>query len=545
MTSRHHTVLATLLVLGGLYVMRLATVEIQPYPEGLYALRGLSIQHTMQWMDQASAAPGGMYSAMMPPLPAWVIAIGIDAVGPTPLAVRWFAVCCAMMTMLLTYLLARRVVSFESSVMALVIVGTSVPLIIAGRQADTMVPFVAAALGMIWAVASLPDAASRTGRAARCMMLAAATAVGLLSAPVAMVLVLLGVVVLLRSPQQRSVTAIGVIVGLSIGLPWWLIMASRYGEQVLLAWSLPHPTLATSPGGVLSPVLFLILASPILVAAVVWIINVFRDRSLLMSRDRPEITVLGIWFVIAMLGMAFSQHRYLVNAVVVGPPASILAVAALERVRREPHSRLLLLTYGFIVLAALWYAVEHLVSVRLPLQTLLLGVAVAMVAVVLLLTQFRKRSQRQTVLVRLYQPVIYGAIALAAVIAMVNVVRPGPSAISGGRQVARMMIEDSLFHRSFAYVFHNTSETDAVNAQLEWYTQGWMSGTKPGFTHMSIALPADAQDESALALARLLPWVVYYHPRDRPTLLMDVTHSLATTHSVAFESDHYTLYKIR
>jgi len=48
MTARHHTVLATLLVLGGLFVMRLTNVEIQPYPEGLYALRGLSIQQTMQ-----------------------------------------------------------------------------------------------------------------------------------------------------------------------------------------------------------------------------------------------------------------------------------------------------------------------------------------------------------------------------------------------------------------------------------------------------------------------------------------------------------------
>ncbi len=545
MTSRHHTVLATLLILGGLYVMRLTTVEIQPYPEGLYALRGLSIQHTMQWMDQASVAPGGMYSAMMPPLPAWMIAIGIDVVGPTPLAVRWFAVCTAMLTMLLTYLLARRVVSFESSVMALVIIGTSVPLIVSGRLADTMVPFVASALAMIWAVASLPDAESFAGRFARCVLLAVATAAGLLSAPVAMVPVVLGVTVLLRTSRQRGITAIGIVAGLILGLPWWLMMASRYGEQVLLAWSLPHPTLATSSGGVLSPVMFLLLASPILSVAIVWIIVVLRDRSLLISRDRPEMAALGLWFVVAMLGMAFSQHRYLASAVVVIPPASILAVAALENVRRESRPRLLLLTYGLIVLAALWFAAAQLISVHLPLQTLLLGVAVAMVAVVLLLTQFRKRAQRQNAAVRLYRPVIYGAIALAAIVALVNVVRPSPSAVIGGRQVARLMIEDTLFHRSFAYVFHNTSETDAVNAQLEWYTQGWMSGTKPGFTHMSIALPADARDEAALAIARLLPWVVYYHPRDRRTLLMDVTQSLTKTHSVAYESDHYTLYKIR
>jgi hypothetical protein len=107
------------------------------------------------------------------------------------------------------------------------------------------------------------------------------------------------------------------------------------------------------------------------------------------------------------------------------------------------------------------------------------------------------------------------------------------------------MLDDTLFHKSFAYVFHNASETDAVNGQLEWYTQGWMSGSKPGFTHMSIALPSNESDEATLAIARLLPWVVYYHPQDRATLIQDVQQSLQTTHASVFESRHYTLYKLR
>lgn len=545
MTSRHHTVLATLLVLGGLYVMRLAHVEIQPYPEALYALRGLSIQHTMQWLDQAAAAPGGMYSAMMAPLPAWMIAVGIDVVGPTPLAVRWFAVLCTMITMLLTYALARRVVTFESSVMSMVIVGTSVPFIVFGRQADTLVPFVAAALAMVWSAVSRADVDTRAAGAVRTLTLALATATGLLTAPIATLVVVIGLLLFLRVPGQRSWTLVGIGGGLLLGLPWWVVMLSRYGEQVLLALSLPHPTLAESSGNVLSPLTFLILASPILVVTALWVATTIRHRAQLLRTDQPEVLVLGLWLVVGMFSIALSQHRYMSQAVLLVPPASILTMLALERVRRETQPRLLLAAYVLIGVAIVWFSAEHLMHDRLNLHTVLLGITICMVAVVVLLQQVRNTSRRHIAAVRLYQPLVYGAIVVAGLVALVNVVRPGPSTIVGGRQIARLMLDDTLFHRSFAYVFHNAAETDAVNGQLEWYTQGWMSGNKPGFTHMSIALPSDDTDNATLAIARLLPWVVYFHPQDRPSIQRAVEQSMQSTHTSVFTSDHYTLYKLR
>ena len=545
MTARHHTVLATLLVLGGLFVMRLTNVEIQPYPEGLYALRGLSIQQTMQWLDQAAIAPGGMYSAMMPPLPAWMVAVGIDVVGPTPLAVRWFSVLCVMVTLLLTYTLARRAVAFEGSVMAMVIVGTSIPYIVVGRQADALVPFVMAALAIIWSSVTLGDAASAAGRVLRVGVLAIAVAAGVLSAPIATLVVCIACVVFIRSSSQRLVVALGIGGGLLTGLPWWIVMASRYGEQVLFALSLPTPTLAVTSGGVLSPLHFLIVSSPLLVVALVLVVAALRDRTLLMSPDHPEVMMLGMLFVVGMLSIAVSQDRFLEQAVVLVPSASILAMLALERIRRQARTKLLLATYLCIVISSVWFAIDHLLREAISLQTIMLGVAISMVAVVLLLQQFRSRTARQSMTVRLYQPIVYGAVALASVVAMVRVVRPGTQSIMGGRSVSRVMLDDTLFHRSFAYVFHNTSETDAVNAQLEWYTKGWMSGSKPGFSHMAIALPANETDNATLAIARLLPWVVYYHPRGKQRVSADVQQSLQTTHAVAFEADHYTLFKIR
>ncbi len=545
MTSRHHTVLATLLVLGGLFVMRLASVEIQPYPEGLYALRGLSIQQTMQWLDQAAIAPGGMYSAMMPPLPAWTAAIGIDIVGPTPLAVRWFSVVCSLLIILLTYAVARRVVSYESSIIAMVVVGTSIPLIVLGRQADALVPFVTAALAMVWASATLSDVAGGVHRVVRSLVLAVAVAMGILSAPIATLMIVLLCALFIRSSAARWWIGGGVVAGAAMGLPWWIAMASRYGDQVFLAWSLPIPSTAVASGGVLSPLTYLVLSSPLLVVALMWVVVVLRDRSLLVSRDRPEIAVLGLWFVGGMLALAMSQQRMIAHALVFIPPAAILAMSALERIRRDATSRRMLVSYTLIALATVWFVGEALIQDRLNLQTVVLGLAIGMLAIVVLLKQLRTRGGKDGAAVRLYQPIIYGALAAAALIAIVRVVRPGPTAITGGRQVARLLLDDSLFHRSFAYVFHNASETDAVNGQLEWYTQGWMSGTKRGFTHMAIALPADGSDNATLAVARLLPWIVYYHPQGQRTLTTDVRDALLTTHVVTYDTQHYTLLKMR
>lgn len=545
MTSRHHTVLATLLVLGGLYVMRLTTVEIQPYPEGLYALRGVSIQQTMQWLDQAALSPGGMYSAMMPPLPAWMTAIGVDVVGPTPLAVRWFSVLCSLLSVLLTYGIARRVISFEGSIMAMVIVGTSVPMITIGRQADALVPFVTGALAIVWASASLRDGHTGVVRVLQTLVLAVGVACGLLSAPIATVFVTLTCAVLMPSASSRTWTLLGVAGGFGVGLPWWLTMASTYGDQVLLAWSLPMPSAAVPSGGVLSPLSFLVLASPILIVSLVWVVVVLRDRSVLITRDRPEHAILGLWFVGGMLGVALSQDRFVWHMLAIVPPVAILAVSTLERLRRDAAPRRLLVAYALVAGATIVFAVNQIMLDRLSLQTMLLGVAIAMVAVVLLIKQLRSRIAQASAAVRLYQPIVYGAIAVASLVALVRVVRPGPTAITGARTIARQMLDDTLFHRSFAYVYHNTSETDAINAQLEWYTLGWMSGAKPGFTHMAIALPADGSDDATLAVARLMPWIVYYHPRGQRSLTSDVRASLASSHVLTFESAHYTLMKAR
>jgi hypothetical protein len=341
------------------------------------------------------------------------------------------------------------------------------------------------------------------------------------------------------------VVALGIGGGLIAGLPWWIVMASRYGEQVLFALSLPTPTLAVVSGGVLSPLHFLIVSSPLLVVALIWVVAALRDRSLLMSAEHPEVTILGLLFAVGMLSMAISQDRFLAQAVVLVPPASILAMIALEHIRRQTRATSMVVTFVCVVIAAVWFTIEHLLREAMSLQTIMLGVAISMVAVVLLLQQFRSRTARQSMTVRLYQPIVYGAVALASVVALVRVVRPGPQSIMGGRSVSRLMLDDTLFHRSFAYVFHNTSETDAVNAQLEWYTKGWMSGSMPGLTHMAIALPANESDNATLAIARLLPWVVYYHPRGHQRVTADVEQSLQTTHTVAFTSDHYTLFKIR
>ena len=59
LSNRQHTATAFILALVCLYAIRLTSIEVQPWDEGLYAVRGQSIAQFGNWADQTQHTIGG------------------------------------------------------------------------------------------------------------------------------------------------------------------------------------------------------------------------------------------------------------------------------------------------------------------------------------------------------------------------------------------------------------------------------------------------------------------------------------------------------
>lgn len=483
MTSRQHTVIATVLVILGLYVMRLTAVEIQPRPEGIIAVRGEGVMLFDQWDIGFSA-----------PLTTWATALGIRAVGATPLAVRWFAIFSVLVASVMTYLVARRSVNFQNSVLAMGVVGTSLPFITYGRQANDVIPFVACLLLALWATMKIRD----------------------------------------KNPLPTTI-GVGVLLcaglaGAALSLPINALLGSGFSFAV------------TGPVDV---ALLLVEASPLLAAAILWCAVLVFRLEFLPTRAQPDVLVLSVWLVLGCVLLAISSIRSALTISYVIAPATILGLRAVEQFRESRRMGLVIALYCVVTLASLWFVITSMLHLA-QTQMLMVLVAAAICAVGLAgLIVMRSQKRRATMAVRLYKPVIYGSVALTALCAALVVMKGDPSAISGGRAVASALDEDTLAVHSFAYLYHARTSADAFNGQLAWYTNGWMTGWKPGYRYVPAAMPPNTVDESVVSSIRGASWIVYYHPNITVEEQKTVRRLLISQYSAHVETPHYTLYRNR
>jgi 4-amino-4-deoxy-L-arabinose transferase-like glycosyltransferase len=546
MTERQHTAAAVILVIMGLYLMRLSAVEIQPWPEADVALRADAMVSSHEWLDVSSHAVGGLSSAATPPLPSWIVAVGITAFGQTAIAVRFGALLAMAGLLLLTLVIARRVLPHPQALMATAVVGLSMPMITVGRQ---MTPELIATVLLLmswWSVLRLLESRTSSQR-----LLAMATyAVGLGGAllthlPLSVIALLLAIPAIVR--RDTLLWSVGaVLLGLLIGLPWTVMMVGRHGSDFFLALSAVASTSRDLSGGFssgpLDVIVLLALASPVLAAAVVWVLMGIRHREILPESADMVMMTAGLWFVVMMIVVALSRHHTMMAMMPVIPVASIISFTMLQTSMRRSTPGMLLVALSGMAVSAVAALVVHLRLVRSGLMVMAL---VGLVAMVLLLLLATSAARRQRLAVRLTNPTINASIAITGLAALATILIGTPSNISGARTISLRMLEDTAVARSFAYLYHSHAPTDNVNHQLAWYTRGWMSGRNPRYTYRPLAMPAGMIDAGVVRAAVGAPWIVYFHAGTSKDVRSEIFELLDNSYSVAEESGEYVLFEKR
>lgn len=547
MTTRQHTVVAAVLLILGAYVIRMSAVEIQPSPEGFIAHAGSAIYERGLVSDVAPSSPGGLTTGLIPPGVPSLIAVGMRAFGESQIAVRWLSVVSIGLALLLMYTIAHRFLSHQGAMQTMIIAGISVPWMTYGRQANLDVAGLPLLLGGLLMMIRIAESKNRSSVVVHALGYIAICAIGgWISTSTCVTLMLLSAGYSLLT-RRATLVVVGVV-GLVAALPWLMVMFSTYGDQVLLASSIDvpvsEPMMFTS--GPLDAILLLVASCSPLAIAVYWCISVVMRRTLIPREREAVVGLIALWFVISIIALALDADRGFHALIHIVPAAAIISVYAMERFCAQPTPNLLLGALLTLLVSTLTVLGIH-AAAGAGLQRTVFVAAMMALLVVVVVQRLRFGGLRHPVQLAsgLYKPVYYGAIASGALIAFCFVVLGSPLVLQGARSVAYELQERPPFDDTFTYLYHRHHSTDGMNAQLDWYTRGWMTGRIPGYSHQSVPLSPSFANTTALNAVIGSARIVYFHPyRDRQ-FRESIRTALAPYYEESVLSKDYTLFTIR
>ncbi|MBI2793119.1 MAG: glycosyltransferase family 39 protein [Ignavibacteria bacterium] len=539
MNNRTHTMMALILAIVGLYMVRLHSVEIQPWDEGLYAARGESIDRFNDWIDQTPHAIGGLYSGTAPPVVPWGIAIGIHIFGKGVVGVRIFTVLCSGLALLMLMLIARRLVSFNGAILSVCLLGSSITWTIYSRQGLTEVPL------MAFILVSLYGLLER-----RWWLIGIGLGAALLTKMTVSVLPILLAVPFVIRKEFRFSTLLGITVGVALAAPWYAYMSAVHGQEFYMAFFSPHLFNVVEAGnkslGFLYYINQLILGQPLIVFGFLYVLALpFRRHALPGREDTLAWTTL-LWFLGILFIFSIARTKNPHYTVMLVPPAILLTVYGLERLLHTGSRRTIVIAYLFSVVAVVYsLAPSARSAIKLdPLGMWTIGILVVAVLATLFLLTFPNRAI-DVLAVRGFRPIVYGITGIAFLHSIATVWEGYEGQIAGGSEAATVLLASGS--NTFVYLYHKQNDGDRFNPQLSWYTAGWMNGWLDNKTYATAALPMDSVDISTLAEVAVgnQPYVVYYHSDKQRDDVNDVVASLAASYDVVLDARHYTVFALR
>lgn len=539
MNNRTHTMMALILAIVGLYMVRLHSVEIQPWDEGLYAARGESIVRFNDWIDQTPHSIGGLYSSTAPPVVPWGIAVGMHVFGRNAVGVRIFTVVCSGLALLMLMLIARRLVSYNGVILSVCLLGSSITWTMYSRQGMTEVPLMAFILVCLYGLLE-----------GRWWLIAIGLAAALLTKMTVSVLPVLFAIPFIFRKESRFSTLLGITVGVALAAPWYAYMCATYGQEFYMAFLSSHVfsnvEASSKSLGLLYYINQLVLGQPLIVFGFFYVLALPIRRHALPGRRDTLAWITLLWFLGILFIFSIAQTKNPHYTVMLIPPAILLTVYGLERLLHTGSRRTIVIAYLFSVVAIIYSLVP---SARSAIKMDPLGMwtiailIVAVLATVFLLT-FPNRAI-DTLAVRGFRPVVYGITAIAFMHSIAIVWRGHEGQIIGGSDAATVLMESGS--KSFVYLYHQQNDGDKFNPQLSWYTTGWMNGWLNNKTYVQAALPIDSVDISTLAEVAVSsqPYVVYYHTDKQHDDVNEVVASLAVSYDVVLDARHYTVFALR
>ncbi len=537
--------LAVLLFYFLILFFRINSGEVQPWDEGLYAMRAKVVLQYHEIIDQSSHSIGGLYSATYPPLTVWAIALSMSILGKNLLAIRLFSLLCSTAGMIFIFLIAKRL--FEEKFSYLIIfafVGT-LAWNTYSRQAMTDIPLTAFFIINVWFLIKINDSKKRSQFLIYSTGFALSFAAALMTKILIsfLPLIFVGIYQFQKGKLKNKIWLLSAsVLAIIISLPWYIYMIDHHGWEFMKPFTAPqiYSAVENNTQNLGAGYYFnqLIVSNPFLILTfAVLVILIFRFkkfRNITGGSNNFIYWIMLIWFF-GMFGMFSIAETKLPHYVVYMIPPGLFLASLYYKTHDEliKNVRIRWIIFSLLTLTFIWsLSFELRQSIKLILTAKEFNVwgvfYLLLISIFFIISIFVNRE----VITKILK---YSFIKLSYLFLIVLVTKTiilnsfftpgnilGGEAILGGKAAAGIL--NRMHIKSFLYLYHEHNNSDSLNPQLAWYTKGWTCGWIKGKTFKPMPMKKNSVDFKILDNTSNYPNlpIVYYATQDTKLTRTDV-----------------------
>lgn len=520
-----------LLVIALLPFISLGRSEVQPWDEGLYAVRARAIiEHNLFW-DQTEYSLGGLYSSTYPPLSVWAIAGFMKLLGDNAFSIRLFSALCSFFSIFLIFYLSKRLLDDDLSLIAALLLAGTTIWNLYSRQGMTDIPLVFFYLLALFAVFNFIESSEHKKEYLWAFVFFLAFVCALMTKIIVSLLPIAFVIFaffMKINTRKKILLILATLCSLGLASLWYFYMSGKYGSDFTNALLAPHlySTVENNMSriGIFYYINQLIVANPFTLLAfffIFYFLVKYKQIKSLFNESEFKIAVFFlIWFVTLFIIFSLAPTKMPHYSLYFLVPSIVLTLLFYTTALNQDISSKLKALIFLLILTSFFWAFNP--SLRLKFRSFNtisnLDMYETIIVVVLLFGFFiailTKKQKLRTIPNRFYSYLLIAfLVTLLLRILIINIFITTGYA-QGGYNTAEILINSGK--NSFVYLYHEHSPADSLNPQLAYYTGTWMMNKDSVKKYYPIALDEKKINFNKLEELDKYPneFIVYYIPEN-------------------------------
>lgn len=461
--------------------------EVQPWDEGLYAYRAREIVQTNQWWDQTPFALGKLYSATYPPLVPWAMALNMKIFGINLFAIRLFSVLCSSLIIVLFFYTFFHFFNYQIVFLFAVNLLLSSNYFYFSRQGITDIPLLFFVLLVFVLVYYFADDTKKIKKFIFGVGIVVFFAFALMTKIVVSFIPLISLPFIYKYCDKKKFYQVSLlfILGLIIALPWHIYMFSQYGWNFLSAFLPPHLFTVVESNSKQLGLLFyinqLIISNPLLILAFIYIylrIKIYGFRKSFFTFNFFS-DILYLWFISGLLIFSLAPTKLIHYSLYLLLPGLYLALEFIAIYFPKQSLKGKLLTSVLLLTDLMWSLSPNFRKSlkNLNFDDIFYHLAMLAIAIIALYAIYLIQKKKRNISIlgnKFLESFIY-LITVSYLIFVITQVSQKPTGkIFGGERIAKFLESHKV--NNFVYLFHKVNDSDTLNPQLSWYTNGSFFG---------------------------------------------------------------------
>ncbi len=553
LSANQHKAIAIVLFLALTVFLRLGSGEIQPGDEGFNAMSAKSIIKHGYIFKGNELPVRNLYSISNSPMNTWAITGSMCIFGENSFSIRLFSALCSAMALAFFYLISRRYLTYSGSIIALFLLSGTVAWNNYARQALADIPAVAFILATLFFVLKTLESEGKKQILIYSLLFSLSFLCAIMTKAIIGLLPLLFIGISFFNKEKKKqilFLLLSSLIAVIISLPWYIFISAKQGSGFISSFFPIYDLIEFNHLGILNYFNQLIISNPFMIFGFIYILFALKKINKLSANSEHGKylnNILGYWylFVFIILSVALSNHPNII--VYLLPSAILLSLKFFDSIHLITKSNRIVWIFVTALIAFFFWSFIY--ELRMEVELLSKGgqysIYTLLFIILIIVSILGAFLLPKKILDKMSPSGLYYSITLLPYLMIFKVILLNLAAPTGDSYgaVRTADVLNSTNSKSFIYLYHESIPADSMNTQLDWYTDGWLSGWRNGKTYIPVKQTKNYVDYENLRKTDEFPelFIVYYVHRNI-SIKSAVMKELLSTRSIISKKNNYIIF---